>query len=212
MTITPLYRTEVLEAKRNRWLGRLILRQPMSHWLMTWVAIGLTVAVVVFLITGEYAKKVRIEGRLVDTSHAPDTRPLGHVPDRISPLRASRLVVELTVPENLLASTNIGGEVLLRYPAFPYQRYGQYRGRITSISRQPLAWTQPSQIGAESSQVRSAYRATVSIDHQRVRDDHGIERDLRPGLGVEASIVIEKHRLYEWLLQPLSRARKRPHG
>ena len=38
MEQTPLYRPEVTEAKRNRWLGHLILRQPLSHWMLSWCA------------------------------------------------------------------------------------------------------------------------------------------------------------------------------
>ena len=56
---------------------------------------------------------------------------------------------------------------------------------------------------------QSAYRATVALERQRVRDERGIERELRPGLGVEADIVLEKRRLYEWLIQPFARLRER---
>ena len=204
MTHTPLYRSEVLEAKRNRWLGSLILRQPMSHWAMTWVAIGTVAIAVAFLCFGEYARKIRIEGTLVDsTTAAPPAMAGGADPAN------SGLEAELLVPESLLASIPIGGEVLLRYPAYPHQHYGQYHGRVVGISRQPVPAVRTDIADTAAGRAQSTYRVTVALDRQRVRDDSGIERDLRPGLGVEADIVLEKHRLYEWLLEPFSRLRER---
>lgn len=204
MTHSSLYRPEVIEAKRNRWLGSLILRQPMSHWAMTWIAIGMVAIAIAFLSIGEYARKIRIEGTLVDTSTPARFPAAGDA----SPAH-SGLAVELLVPETLLASIPIGGEVLLRYPAYPHQRYGQYRGRVVEISRQPVASAQTGPTTVASGRAQSAYRATVALERQRVRDEDGIERELRPGLGVEADIVLEKHRLYEWLIKPFARLRER---
>lgn len=205
MASTPLYRSEVIAAKRNRWLGSLILRQPMSHWAMTWIAIGAVAIVIAFLCIGEYARKIRITGTLVDTSTAARYAPAGTANQTHNALEA-----ELLVPENLLASIPIGSDVLLRYPAYPHQHYGQYNGRIVRISRQPAPPAQAGRIDAAAAgHAQSTYRATVAIERQNVRDDHGIERDLRPGLGVEADIVLEKHRLYEWLLEPFARLRER---
>lgn len=209
MSPTPLYRHEVLEARRNRWLGRLILRQPISHWAMTWIAIGTAALAVAFLCTGEYARKVRIEGRLVD---AMPIDSVG-VDAASSPPRGeddgATLEAQLAVPEELLASTAVGAEVLLRYPAFPHQHYGQYHGRIVRIARQPIANASAARDDADAAARPVAYRVTVALERQRVRDDQGKERDLQPGLGVQAEVVVEKRRLYEWLFEPFARLRQR---
>ena len=204
MTHSSLYRSEVIEAKRNRWLGSLILRQPMSHWAMTWIAIAMVAIAVAFLSIGEYARKIRIEGTLVDTPTPARFSAAGDA----SPAH-SGLEVELLVPETLLASIPVGGDVLLRYPAYPHQHYGQYRGRVARISREPAPPAQTGTTAIASGRAQSAYRATVALERQRVRDENGIERELRPGLGVEADIVLEKRRLYEWLIQPFARLRER---
>lgn len=188
MTATPLYRSEVLDAKRNRWLGGLILRQPLSHWLLTWMAICTVSIAVAFLYLGEYARKARVEGRLVDLPAAAGGSP--------------RLEAELAVPETLLAALTVGGEVELRYPAFPHQHYGQYRGRIVRISRRPIA-------SAAAGPAATTYLATVSLERQRVRNDRGVERDLHPGLAVQADVIVERRRLYAWLFEPFSRLRER---
>lgn len=186
---TPLYRHEVLAAKHNRWLGPLLLRQPVSHWAATWMAIALVVAVVAFLCIGEYARKARIEGRLVARAPHGDAT------------RGPALEAELAVPERVLASVAVGDEVRLRYRAYPYQRYGQYAGRIVRVASSPLPASASATAGGP------AYAATVALDDDRVRDDRGIERALRPGLGVDADVVVDKRRLYEWLFEPLARLR-----
>ena len=199
MTISPLYRSEVLNAKRNRWLGSLILRQPLSHWVLTWIAIAMVVIAVTFLYAGEYARKVRIEGRVIASSAAAPS----------ASAQRTRLEVELRVPERLLASTAVGQEVLLRYPAFPHQRYGHYRGRIVSIAREPVPAMRSLPNDGRSAYAQSAYRATVSLEQQRVSDDRRIARDLQPGLSVEADVVVERRRLYQWLFEPFSLMRER---
>lgn len=211
MSRTPLYRAEVLEAKRNRWLGRLIVRQPMSHWAMTGGALAIVALLVVFLSVGEYARKVRITGRLIeatDRARAPGAEHLAADASQRSPQGASILEAELLIPEYALASVDVGAEVSLRFPAYPHQRYGQYRGRVLWISRTPMPGA--SRRPDENSQSLSPrYRAAVALERQRVRDDRGVERDLRPGLGVMAEIVVEKRALYRWLLEPLTRLEER---
>ncbi len=195
MTASPLYRPEVLDAKRNRWLGGLILRQPLSHWVLTWIAICTVCIAVAFLYVGEYARKARIEGRLVDIPTAAGGSP--------------RLEAELLVPETLLAALTVGGEVELRYPAFPHQHYGQYRGRIVKISRQPIPSAAIGPTTAAPRRTASTYRATVALERQRVRNDRGLERDLHPGLAVHADVIVERRRLYAWLFEPFSRLREK---
>ena len=56
------------------------------------------------------------------------------------------------------------------------------------------------------------YRAVVTLEQQTVRSDSGTPKALRPGLRVQADIVLEKRRLYEWLLQPFARLRDRIGG
>lgn len=192
MSRTPLYRKEVLETKRNRWLGRLVVRQPMSHWAMTAGAFAIVALLAAFLVAGEYARKVSIAGRLVETAGVRGALDAGGI--------APKLEAELLIPERALASVDVGADVLLRFPAYPHQRYGQYRGRVLRISRTPTA---SSGVDANGRAAEARYRASVALERQRVRDDRGVERDLRPGLGVMAEIVVEKRPLYRWLFEPL---------
>ena len=191
---TPLYRHEVLAAKRNRWLGPLLLRQPVSHWVATWASIVLVAAGGGFLCVGEDARKSRVAGRLVARAPA------------VAASQEPALEAELVVPERLLASVSVGDEVRLRYRAYPYQRYGQYAGRIVRVGSTPL----PADVAGTAGE--TAYAATVALTDDRVRDDRGVESALRPGLGVDAEIVVDKRRLYQWLFEPLASRRGREDG
>lgn len=49
---------------------------------------------------------------------------------------------------------------------------------------------------------QSLYRVFVSLDHQDVLA-YGNREPLRPGMQLEADIMGERRKLYEWLLEPL---------
>ncbi len=61
----PLFRPEVLEAKRRSWLGGISLAQPLPLWLLTGFAVLAATAIVLFLIFGEYTRRSRVIGQLV---------------------------------------------------------------------------------------------------------------------------------------------------
>jgi membrane fusion protein len=65
---TPLFRHQVLDARREKALGDVLLIQPLSTRLLTVVAIGLAGALVAFGFWGEYTRKARVSGFLVPTS------------------------------------------------------------------------------------------------------------------------------------------------
>lgn len=187
MTGSPLYRREVLASRHNRWLGPLLLRQPVSHWIATWAAIALVAALVAYLCVGEYARKARLEGRVAIAGGTPQ--------------------VELVVPEPLLGSIATGNDVWLRYRAFPHQHYGRYRGRVVRIAAQA---TSPG--GTRDPRAPTVFVATVALTDTRVRDDRGRFRALLPGLGVDADVVVDRRPLYAWLFEPLAGLRGRAAG
>lgn len=60
-----LFRKEVLEARQSRWLGGIMLGQPVSLWLLTGVAVSAAAVIVLFLMFGEYTRRTRVVGQLV---------------------------------------------------------------------------------------------------------------------------------------------------
>ncbi len=106
-----------------------------------------------------------------------------------------KLIAELFAPSRAVGFVAVGDEVRLRYAAFPYQKFGHVRGTVASVSAATLA--EDAARGAEP-----LYRVTVALDSQTVRA-YGVPRGLLPGMTVEADVLGERRRLYEWVLEPL---------
>ena len=107
-----------------------------------------------------------------------------------------RLEAELRVPSRVIGFIAPGDDVLLRYRAFPYQKFGHQRGRVERISLSAL----PDDAAGRGGE--AAYRITVSLARQHVVA-YGKPEPLRPGMPLEADIMGERRRLFEWLFEPL---------
>ena len=95
-----------------------------------------------------------------------------------------------------------GDEVLLRYQAFPYQKFGHHPGKIARISRSALG---PADLGAPTGNPRSGeplYRVTVALTRQDVLA-YGQPEPLKPGMLLDAEILSERRSLVEWIFEPL---------
>ncbi len=113
------------------------------------------------------------------------------------------LQAELFVPTRAAGFVRPGQEVRILYDAFPYQRFGTYRGRIVTISRSMLL---ESDISAPVALREPAYKVIVALDRQDIAAD-GRPTPLQVDMLLKADIVLEKRRLIIWLLDPLLRAR-----
>jgi len=113
------------------------------------------------------------------------------------------LEAELYVPSRSVGFLKPGLPVLIRYQAFPYQKFGQHSGRIREVSRTALRADEVSSlVQGGSTGSEPLYRARVTLEHPSVLA-YGIEQALRPGMALDASIVLEERKLYEWVLEPL---------
>jgi membrane fusion protein len=92
-----------------------------------------------------------------------------------------------------------GQAVELRYDAFPYQRFGQYQGKVVGASR--TVWSAGERMGPIAAR-EPVYRVDVSL----ARQDVGIRDqrfELRPGMLVNADILMERRSIFEWLFEPV---------
>lgn len=111
------------------------------------------------------------------------------------------LEAELWLPSRAIGFLEAGNKVILRYPAFPYQKFGQQTGRLSEISRSATAAAELTQLlGRPISE--PLYRVTAQLDQQTVGAYSKQER-LRPGMIVDADLLIDRRRLIEWVLEPL---------
>lgn len=109
------------------------------------------------------------------------------------------LHAELLVPTRAIGFVQPGQPVELRYEAFPFQRFGQYHGSVAAISR--TVWSPGEKIGPMAVK-EPAYRIDVHLDKQAV-DANGQSFALKPGMLVNADILLEKRSVLEWLFEPV---------
>lgn len=115
------------------------------------------------------------------------------------------LVAQLLAPSNAIGFVRQGSKVLLRYEAFPYQKFGQYPGSVSLISRATLRPEEVAQLNAGSIDPRnspSLYRVTVQPDAPFV-SAYGRHERLQAGMQVEAHILAETRPIYQWILEPV---------
>lgn len=115
----------------------------------------------------------------------------------------SLLQAQLLVPSRAIGFIEQGSRVVLRYQAFPYQKFGQQYGRVADISRSALS---PSEletlVGQKPASNEPLYRVQVALDRQSVLT-YGKAEPLKPGMAVDADVLMERRRLIEWVFEPL---------
>lgn len=118
----------------------------------------------------------------------------------------SKLEAHIYTPSRSIGFIKPGQQVLLRYQAFPYQKFGHQTGEVVSISNSALS---PNDLPVQQAGLTSlvgtgepVYRITVAIDRQQITA-YGEPRALQPGMQLQSDILLERRKLYEWLLEPL---------
>jgi membrane fusion protein len=115
----------------------------------------------------------------------------------------SELEAEIYVPSRSAGFLKPGMSVLLRYQAYPYQKFGQYPAHISEISNTSF---RPDAGNFSAIPVASSpeplYRIRLKIDCQMVHI-YGKDMPLKSGMLIDASILLETRHLYEWVLEPL---------
>lgn len=115
---------------------------------------------------------------------------------------ASTLEAHLLVPSRAVGFVEPGDAVLLRYQAFPYQKFGHHGGTVLRISRSALSPGELGSLVGNGSAGEPYYRIVVALDRPTVRA-FGREESLKPGMLLEADILGERRRLWEWAIEPL---------
>ncbi len=114
------------------------------------------------------------------------------------------LQAHLYAPSSAVGFLRPHQAVLLRYQAFPYQKFGQQAGEVLQVSRTPLQAAELAQLGlpAAMAQGEPMYRITVQLQRQSV-EAYGQDQTLSPGMLLEADVLLERRRLIEWIFEPL---------
>jgi membrane fusion protein len=116
-----------------------------------------------------------------------------------------KMQAELLAPSTSIGFIHRGQRVLLRYTAFPYQKFGQYWGTVTEVSHAAL---QPDELKSlvpnlpSSDRSMTFYRIIVTPDRQDVIA-YGRPEPLKASMQAEAHILLERRPIYQWILEPL---------
>ena len=118
----------------------------------------------------------------------------------------AQLQAELYAPSKAVGFIKPGDAVLIRYQAYPYQKFGQYHAQVVSISRTAVPSADLAIMTGEvpglSRNGEQLYRLRVQLDEQTVMA-YGKPQLLQSGMLLDADILQESRRLYEWVLEPL---------
>lgn len=116
----------------------------------------------------------------------------------------AKLQAHLFAPSSAVGFVRPDQTVLLRYQAFPYQKFGLQAGQVTQVSRSPLQASELAGVSLPKSagEGEPLYRITVTLDRQAVAA-YGRDQALAPGMQLEADVLLDRRRLIEWLFEPL---------
>ncbi len=125
---------------------------------------------------------------------------------------AAQLQAHLYAPSHTAGFVRPGQTVYLRYAAYPYQKFGLYAGRITAVSSTPFAPNElppnlAQQLVSQAGSNEALYRINVQLADQSVKA-YGEDIALKPGLTLEADVLQERRKVWEWVLEPVLAARQ----
>jgi membrane fusion protein len=126
-------------------------------------------------------------------------RPLVNiVPDH------SLLEARLYVPGKAIGFVKQGDIVMLRYQAYPYQKFGHAQGIVKTVGRVavPIAELGEMAGNTSTSTAETVYAVTVELKKQTVLA-YGHHEILMPGMQVDGDILHESRNLLEWVLDPV---------
>jgi membrane fusion protein len=124
------------------------------------------------------------------------------------------LEVDLYAPSRTAGFVARGQNVLIRYEAFPYQKFGLQKGIVIDISATPfapnelpqnlastiLANAQKNAFGGNGGE--ALYRIRVHPEKQTIQA-YGRSEYLKPGMTLEADIRQDSRKIWEWIAEPL---------
>ncbi|MDD5247386.1 MAG: HlyD family efflux transporter periplasmic adaptor subunit [Rhodocyclaceae bacterium] len=138
---------------------------------------------------------------------------VGQVMDGSRPLvsivpTGARLQAQLYAPSRAVGFIQPGNSVLLRYQAYPYQKFGHAHGTVVSVAKTALPSSEISALGniagggGNGQGGEPLYRITVELAAQSITA-YGRAQPLQAGLLLDADVLQDTRRLYEWVLEPL---------
>jgi membrane fusion protein len=121
--------------------------------------------------------------------------------------RETSLEAHLFAASRAIGFIRPGQRVLLRYAAYPHQRFGMGHGEVARVSTTPIAPQDlpPGQAQALLLAARTnepLYRIVVRLASDRM-DAYGVNQPLVAGMALEAEVIQDRRAVWQWALDPL---------
>ncbi|HBQ7493259.1 HlyD family secretion protein [Serratia marcescens] len=124
---------------------------------------------------------------------------------QVIPRDIDHYALVLWVPNDAIPYIATGDKVNVRYDAFPAEKFGQFAGTVSVISKAPAS---PQEMltyqGAPKAALTAAvpyYKVIVMPEKQAIAYD-GKRLSLENGMKAQSTLFLEKRKIYQWMLSP----------
>lgn len=152
-----------------------------------------------------------INGGQVLATSIPNVKNTLQAADDLIP---TQLEAHLYAPSRTAGFVAKGQQVLIRYQAYPYQKFGLQQGTVIDVSKTPfapnelppslastiLSNAQQNILGFNSNE--ALYRIKVRLDKQTI-NAYGSLQSLKPGMTLEADVLQDRRKIWEWIAEPV---------
>lgn len=155
---------------------------------------------------GKILIKSTIDGRVESVAVTPGQMiDAGSSLAQIKQLTDVRYYLQLWLPDNSLPYVKIGDMVNIRYAAFPSDKFGQFSGKVKSISSMPATRRELTDYNnnlVSSNNPPTLYKAIIDIKEKEFIYKNK-KLVLSNGLKATSVVFMEERPLYQWLFSPV---------
>lgn len=113
------------------------------------------------------------------------------------------LQAHVYLPSRAAGFVRPGTQALVRYQAFPYQKFGSHMATLSKLARVAVPAAElpyPAPPGAQPTDL--FYVATLELDRQAIMA-YGKSEPLQAGMAFDVSLILDKRTLIEWIFEPV---------
>lgn len=150
-------------------------------------------------LAAEYSVSAPIDGIVTNILKSEGDTLQGSTPLVVIKPSETSLQAKLLVPSRSAGLIAVGQTVRIQYDAFPYQRFGVYKGSIVSIAETIVA---PNEIQVPITMQEAFYIVDVDLEREQVVVG-GQNIPLKSDMVLTADITLEERSLAQWIFDPI---------
>ena len=125
---------------------------------------------------------------------------------QLIPANTDSYYLVLWAPNESVPYISVNDKINIRYEAYPYQKFGQFSGKIMSISNVPassqeMSTYSSSPLSQNNVNYQAYYKVMVSLDKQQMAKFNN-KIKLTNGMKADITLFLEKRPIYQWMLSP----------